>query len=175
MEKVTVFSASNRNDNKTRIFADYCRELLEKEGSEVRFYSLEDLPSEVTHQSIYTHPGNPLQGIVDKFIAPSDRMVFVFPEYNGSFPGILKIFIDAIHPEHFYGKKAALVGISAGRSGNVRGMDHLTNILNYLKVEVYSNKLPISVIGQLINGQDELTDQVTKELLGQQMTGFLKF
>ena len=47
----------------------------------------------------------PIQEIVTK----TDKFIFVIPEYNGSFPGVLKVFIDACSfPESFYEKKAAL-------------------------------------------------------------------
>ncbi|MBK8506337.1 MAG: hypothetical protein IPL46_31525 [Saprospiraceae bacterium] len=51
-------------------------------------------------------------------------------------------------PTDFHGKKARLTGVSTGRVGNLHGMEHLTNILNYLQVVVFLNRLLLSSIHQ---------------------------
>ena len=56
----------------------------------------------------------------------------------------VKSFFDAIPPDTNRGKKVALVGVSSGRAGNLRGMEHLTGVLHYLSMQVMPNKLPIS-------------------------------
>jgi NAD(P)H-dependent FMN reductase len=71
--------------------------------------------------------------------------------------------------------KACLVGVSTGRAGNLRGMEHLTNILNYLKINVYHNKLPISRVDTLMDAQGNLTDADTLKVIDWQLEGFLKF
>jgi NAD(P)H-dependent FMN reductase len=91
------------------------------------------------------------------------------PEYNGSFPGSVKLFIDACtvreYSRNFKDKKAALVGIASGRAGNLRGMDHLTGVLNYLGMTVMPDKLPISSIFKLKNGNGEVTDEDTLKIM----------
>ena len=70
-----------------------------------------------------------------------EKFVFITPEYNGSFPGVLKAFIDGMRfPGTFEGKKCALVGISAGTQGGALAMSHLTDIFNYLGMTVLANK-----------------------------------
>ncbi|MFZ1704134.1 MAG: NAD(P)H-dependent oxidoreductase [Saprospiraceae bacterium] len=92
-------------------------------------------------------------------LIPSNHWIIVVPEYNGSFPGILKVWIDALSTQDakdtFFGKKIGLIGVSSGRSGNVRGLDHLTSILHYLDVNVFPFKLPISSVDSLLlkNGE----------------------
>ena len=54
------------------------------------------------------------------------------------------------------GKKALLTGVSTGRAGNLRGMEHLTGILHYMRVIVHPNKFPISVVDRLFNDQRRL-------------------
>lgn len=104
-----------------------------------------------------------------------DRFVFVIPEYNGSYPGIAKLFLDTINPAIWEGKKAALVGVATGRAGNLRGMDHLTAVLNYLKMEVYSQKIPLSSVHQHLNESGTIALTEYSELLKKQIEGFLKF
>lgn len=117
-----------------------------------------------------------LQEIEEQFLKPSDKFIFILPEYNGSFPGAVKTFIDMCRvPECFYGKKALLTGIADGRAGNLRGMEHFTGILNHMKVVVHPNRLPISVIRQLINDQKELIDEATRKVVHRQLEEFLAF
>jgi len=171
---ITIVSASNRKENSTAHFAQHCKTILEQKGVEHRYFSLEQLPAELSLQSIYEHESSIFKALAEEFIISADKFLFVIPEYNGSFPGILKLFIDGIHPSTFYGKKAALIGIAAGRAGNLRGMDHFTAILNYIQVSVMPQNLPISSIdGILKNG--EIADEACLQLLNQQIDQFIAF
>src|SRR5690606_19694238 len=91
------------------------------------------------------------QKLINWFVTNNHKFIFVVPEYNGSFPGILKLFLDSIPTKFWADKKACLVGVSDGRAGNLRGMEHLTGILQYLKMHVFYNKLPISLINKVMN------------------------
>lgn len=175
MERYTVISATNRPDNKTNFFAIACKKILEKRALKADFFSLLDIPPEFLLPHIYEYDSSPLSPIVEKFISPADKFIFILPEYNGSYPGILKVFIDAILPKHFKGKKALLIGTSSGRAGNLRGMDHLTGVLHYLKVEVYSQKLPISSIDRLMDEEGNITDPLTVKLIEQLIAEFVEF
>ena len=110
-----------------------------------------------------------MQPFIDNFLRSVEKIIVVVPEYNGSIPGYFKLFIDAIHPEFWAEKKAALVGISAGRSGNMRGIDHLTSIFNYLQVEVLSYKINIPSVRNLLDSGIEndlqLAQRVSKQIL----------
>ena len=171
MSDYTIFSSSNRVDNKTKIFAELCRKALENQGVKANVCSLQQLPDDLSSVAMYDFNNSPVAEIVEKYLLPVDKLIFIIPEYNGSFPGILKLFIDAIHPENFKNKKAALIGISSGRSGNIRGLDHLTNILNYLKVDVYHHKIPISSIDDIIN-EGLVTDKQCIDGINELMENF---
>ena len=90
-----------------------------------------------------------------KWLLPADKFIFISPEYNGSIPGVLKCLIDVTDRKVWKGKKALLTGVSKGRAGNLRGMDHLTGIMHYVGTVVHPNKLPISIVDTLFN-EDEL-------------------
>ena len=109
-------------------------------------------------------------------LIPSDKIIFISPEYNGSIPGVLKTLLDlSDYKKVWWGKKALLTGISTGRSGNVRGMEHLTSILNYLKVVVHPNKLAISAVDRLLNGGSTISDSETIDAINTQLDEFIKF
>ena len=73
-------------------------------------------------------------------------------------------------------KKVALVGVSSGRAGNLRGLDHLSALFHHLRAEVYSSKPKLSVIHKLFNDKDDvLDDSDTLKLIQNQINGFLTF
>ncbi len=162
--------------------AEWIYDLVQRHvGNKVQLLKLTDLPDCFISQQMYTESGQD-QGIAEiqrKYMIPADKFWFVFPEYNGGVPGILKLFLDAVSVRDirgtFRGKRACLTGISTGRAGNLRGMDHLSSILNYLQVVVHPNRLPISSISKLQNEDGELDDLSTKHVLTLQMEEFLAF
>ena len=162
---IFVLSGTNRPSSRTRIVAEEVFEYLKKTyNGEVRFYSLEDLPEDLLNKGMFAKNflHEDLKKIQEETLLHTKSWIIISPEYNGSFPGALKLFFDALsnrkYKETFSGKKAGLIGVASGRAGNLRGMDHLTGFLNYLKVTVYPDKLPVSSIEQQIeNGM--LKDQ----------------
>lgn len=71
-------------------------------------------------------------------IKAADGLLFVSPEYNRSFPGVLKNAID--HASRPYGqsawsgKPAGILGASSGAIGTALAQQHLRNVLAYLDV-----------------------------------------
>jgi chromate reductase len=136
---------------------------------------LKDLPANLISSDLYGKRSPEFQKIQDQ-ISASDKFLFVIPEYNGSFPGVLKTFVDACKfPESFKGKKAALVGLSSGKYGNVRGLEHFTGICHYIHLNVLSLRIHISAIDQELNADGELWKEDTVKFTDQQMDLFLNF
>ena len=110
-----------------------------------------------------------------KWLLPAEKYIFISPEYNGSLPGVLKCLIDVSDVKKVWkGKKALLTGVSKGRAGNLRGMDHLTGIMHYVGTVVHPNKLPISIVDTLFN-EDEMGHQETLRVINQQLDEFINF
>jgi NAD(P)H-dependent FMN reductase len=77
-----------------------------------------------------------------------------------------------MHPKEWANKHVCLVGVADGRAGNLRGLEHLTGILHYLKMHVYHNKLPISGVNKMMNGEGGFTEDQMKACVAQ-IEGFL--
>ncbi|MES2590259.1 MAG: NAD(P)H-dependent oxidoreductase [Bacteroidota bacterium] len=155
---ITIISATNRPNSNTHKIATYYLQLIKNRGVEASLLSLEQLPADIAFNEVFNNRSTAFQQILDQYIIPAQKYVIIAPEYNGSFPGILKTFIDAMHPELIRGKKVALVGVSSGRAGNLRGMEHLTGILHYLGLHVHPNKLPVSSVLGLLDEQGNVKD-----------------
>lgn len=179
---ITVFAGTNRKNSRTRLVAEYIYGLLvEQADEEVQFFSLEDLPNDMLHADMYSPEGQSkdLAAIQDEYMIPTTKFYFVVPEYNGGIPGVFKAFLDACSIREYAGtfkgnKKAALTGVSSGRAGAARGMEYMTGFLNYLTIQVLPNKLPVSQIETLVEG-NEITDEGAKAAIQAQVSQFLEF
>lgn len=165
----TIIAGTDRKDSKTLRVAQYYRALLLQKGVDpVELLSLEGIGVETRSQHFLD--------IEERILVPTERFVLVMPEYNGSFPGILKLLIDHSDIKRvWWHKKAMLVGLADGRAGNLRGLDHMTNILNYLKMQVFWNKVPISRVGDEVDEAGYLVNEATRKAVEEQVMGFLSF
>jgi NAD(P)H-dependent FMN reductase len=148
---------------------------MEKQGVVPKFFSLEQLSPDMKFIDLYGEHSEKFQQLLEEYIIPAEKFVFIVPEYNGSFPGILKLFIDAVHPDINRGKKSALVGVSSGRAGNLRGLDQLTGVLHYLGIYVHPNKIPISSVLGLLDEQGHIKEENTIKVLNKQIQEFLNW
>ena len=173
---ITIISGSNRLGNQTHKVATYYYERLRLKAPDTQFFSLEDLPTGFLYPHMYESKHPDFLAIEKKFLIPADKFVFVLPEYNGSFPGVLKAFIDACEVKAcFQRKKAALVGISSGKSGNQRGLDHLTAVLHHLRMLVSPDRLYLSHVEEELNEAGHLFLSGTLQRVEKQMDAVLTF
>lgn len=171
---ICVVTGTNRPQSNSEVVSrKYC-EILSEFGEEATQLDLISLPHDFVFADMYGQRTEAMQDIINHYIVPAEKFVFVIPEYNGGFPGILKSFLDAVPPATFHGKKAALIGLSSGKAGSLRGMDQFTNVLNYLKVNVYHAKPKLSSIEEiLVDGK--LQHKPSIEWLRTQAEGFIDF
>ncbi|RYD56275.1 MAG: NADPH-dependent oxidoreductase [Sphingobacteriales bacterium] len=165
---ITIISGTNRKDSMTLKVAKLYYNMMSQRADDVQLLTLEDL-------NVWDRSAE-LIATEERLLIPSEKFVFVMPEYNGSFPGILKLMLDNSDIKKcWWYKKAMLVGVADGRAGNLRGMEHMTNILHYLRVNVLYNKVPISRINDEINEAGDILKPATELVIIQQIEEFLKF
>lgn len=172
----TVIAATNRPDSQTYKVAKIYFDLMKKEGLDVKLLNLEGLMGSVIHADMYEQSTGLMKELQDEYLIPANKFVVVCPEYNGSFSGIFKLLIDASDvKECWYDKKACLVGVAAGRAGNLRGMDHLTNVFGHVRVNVHWNKVPLSRIDQELTPEGTFANEGTLNVLRRQLQMFIEF
>lgn len=165
---ITIISGTNRKDSRTiQVATHYYRFLKQKEDN-VRLVSLEGID--------VLARGPQLLKLEEELLIPSEKFIFIMPEYNGSFPGVLKAMLDNTDIRKcWWHKKALLVGVADGRGGNLRGIEHMTNILHYLKMNVHYNKLPLSRINEEMDEEGNFLHQRTLHTIAEQLDGFLLY
>lgn len=165
---VTIISGTNRQGSNTRKVANYYYNILKEELDDVHFVSLEDYE---THQRT-----EEFINLEKNILIPSQTFIFFFPEYNGSYPGVLKSLIDNSDiRKAWWHKKAMLVGIADGRGGNLRGLDQFSNVLHYLKILVHPNKLPLSKISNELDTEGIFKNDLTKAEVRKQIDDLINF
>jgi NAD(P)H-dependent FMN reductase len=164
----TIISATNRIGSHTEKVAKQYQKLLKGKNIDSKLFSLKNL-NVLEKNSDFLQAEN-------EFLIPAQKFIFIMPEYNGTFPGVLKAMIDIsdIKKSWWY-KKALLVGLSTGRAGNLRGMDQITSVLNYMKMIVHHDKLPISVIDKVMDDDGTITNKNTLQAINQQLNEFINF
>lgn len=162
-----IISGTNRRESFTLRVAELYQSILKNKNIEAPVLSLIGLDLLERNPSVLE--------LEKKWLLPAEKYIFISPEYNGSIPGVLKCLIDVSDTKKVWkGKKALLTGVSKGRAGNLRGMDHLTGIMHYVGTIVHPNKLPISIVDTLFN-EEEMGHQETLRVINQQLDEFINF
>ncbi len=170
---ITIIVGTNAESGTTRAVAATYENLLNERKVPHQLCDLKDIPRDIISPDMYYNRSADFVKFQEQYLVPTDKYIIVIPEYNGGIPGIFKLMMDCSDiTKSWWGKQACLTGVSAGRSGNLRGLDTLTNYLNYLKVDVFKNKIPISKVDELVK-DGKLTDQGTIDVISEQIDAFL--
>jgi chromate reductase len=179
---ITIISGSNRKNNLTMHFASYVYKYLQDISDvKINFIDLSKIEGLIINEGMYDKGSqlSIIKRLQDDYIIPAEKFWFFVPEYNGSYPGVVKVILDAMsvreHRQSFGEKKACITGIASGRAGNLRGMDHLADVLNHLGMYVHPNKNPISSVYQFIDKEKGLIGEAVTSGLERQALELLKF
>ncbi|RZK38764.1 MAG: NADPH-dependent oxidoreductase [Pedobacter sp.] len=172
---VTIISGTNRPNSNTLKLAKYYQNQLEQKGLKTNLLDLQDLPASLIGTDLYGQRSEAFQKI-QNLVTETTKFLFVIPEYNGSFPGVLKTFIDACSfPGSFYEKKACLVGLSSGKYGNIRGIDHFNGVCGYLHLHVMPLRLHIANIKNELDENGQLHKEDTLKFTNEQIEKFINY
>jgi len=165
---LTIISATGRQHGNSKKVAKHYWEQLKARGVDCQFLALDEFP--------YANWGETLSEIQSKFLMPASCFLIVMPEYNGSYPGVLKLMIDESDvAKCWHHKKVMLTGISTGRAGNLRGMEHLTGSLLHMKMFIHPNRLPISMVDRHLDEAGNINDEATLHAISAQIDQLMSF
>lgn len=165
---ITIIAGTNRKDSYTKKVAKEYRRFLSDQNMESQIFSLDEHDTHIRNDAFVQAE--------ETYLKTAERFIFILPEYNGSYPGVLKMMIDNSDVSKvWWHKKALLTGVSTGRAGNLRGMEHITGSLLHMKMLVHPNRLPVSVVNTLMNEDDIFTDEAAIRSVKTQIGEFLSF
>ncbi len=170
-----ILVGTNRPHSRSAQVAEYIKPFYEKQGQEVKVMNLIDVGLDDVKTGSYGDGAKPeaMVNAVDELLE-SDGLVVIVPEYNGSYPGALKYFIDHWkYPDSFEHRPVAFIGLG-GRFGGLRPVEHLQQVFGYRNAFMYPDRVFLTnIFGILKEGQ--VTDTVMADLLMTQAQGFCRF
>ena len=173
---ITIIVGTNRRDSVSQLIGIQYSEILKEQNVDANVLNLRDLPSDFIKSALYENIGKNEQfNTIRELMNQSQKFVFVIPEYNGSFPGVLKAFIDGLdRSKALMDKKCALIGLSAGGQGAGLALSHFTDILNYCGTNVLAYKLRIPNIGDSMT-DNKITDELFLSKINKQAQKLIEF
>ncbi|GAB2954101.1 hypothetical protein GCM10027048_19290 [Hymenobacter coalescens] len=174
---ITIVAGTNRRNSRARRISDLYAAQLREFGAQAQILDLTDLPADFTVTALYDNAGShPAFNQLVDLASGAEKLVFVVPEYNCSYPGVLKAFIDGLpYPGGIRNKKAALVGLSSGAQGGLLALSHLSDVLMYLGTAVLPLRVRLPNIEASLTTTGELHNPLFEQLLREQAEQFLQF
>jgi len=174
MKKIHILSSTDRPGSNALKVSNYVKVFMD-DKADIELFSLKDFPYTDVVGGKYGEKIDSVTSFNDSFL-DADGFLFVVPEYNGGFPGVLKVFIDYLpFPDAMYKMPVSFIGEAAGSFGALRPVEHLQQILSYRKALIYSERMFISGVGQNFDRESGLKSEMLQGLLEDQLNGFITF
>jgi NAD(P)H-dependent FMN reductase len=174
MNRVLVFAGSIRTDSLNRKLAAQAARELRAAGVETTLADLRDYPMPLYDGDLESTHGLPERARAFKeLVKAHDAVVIASPEYNGSFPALVKNVIDWISRKEggegrlaaFLDKRAALLSASPGPGGGQRGLRHLRELLEMIGVTVIPEQLTVPKAFEAFDAEGRLARAADGEQL----------
>ncbi|NNM33859.1 MAG: NAD(P)H-dependent oxidoreductase, partial [Gemmatimonadetes bacterium] len=144
-------------------------------GQDVDLMDLAEMSGDFLLPTAYKERPPKVQAMVDRFLA-ADGVVFVVPEYNGSYPGAVKLFIDMLpYPQGFDRRACAFVGLAAGEFRGLRAVEHLQQVAGYRMAHIYPRRCFIGRSYSQFDEDGRIKDPELDIRLKDQARGFVEF
>ncbi len=172
---ILIISGTNRPGSNALKIARVIERHYQAIQAQAEVLSLAELPREMFEPTAYaTKP--PAIVELQRRVLDARGLHVVSPEYNGSFPGVLKYFIDMLKfPESFEHKPVAFVGEAAGIWGGLRPVEQLQAIFGYRNAYQYPDRVFIPGVSQKLDASGKMIDPAIDERLAKQAAGFAAF
>ena len=163
--KILVLAGSTRQGSVNRQLAREATEALRQAGVDATFADLREYPMPIYDGDLEAASGLPPAAHTLKDLARNaDGFAIVSPEYNGSYPAVLKNAIDWMsRPEPgdgplevFRGKPAAVLSASPGPGGGARVLKQLRELLEMMRMKVTPHAVSVARSGEAFDATGHL-------------------
>jgi len=171
---IEIISGTDRPGSRSRQLATFIHSFFQELNRPAGILDLATLPLQYLHGAGYDQTQlKDLSHAVER-VNRAQGLVLVIPEYNGSFPGALKHFIDYWKfPDTFEGRPVAFVGLG-GRFGGLRAVEQMQQVFSYRNGYLFPQRVFLMNVQNLIK-DGQLVDSTMIELLKTQARDFSKF
>lgn len=170
---IEIISGTDRPNSNSRKISGIIESQYRELGAKAQVLDLCSLDFKEVSGGPYGQASGTFKAAIDR-IDSASGVVLVIPEYNGSYPGALKHFIDYWqYPLSFEHRPVAYVGVGH-RWGGLRPVEHMQQVFGYRNAYNFPNRVFVSNVSKtLVDGK--LTDPMTVELLDIQCREFVQF
>ena len=174
--KITIISSSTRNGRVSHRIALALEKKIAFVGHDAVVIDLLelDLPRFSERYSHLPEKPQHWEDILQTLLA-SDGMIFLTPEYNGSFSSGMKNFIDVFAKEGFRGKPISVATGSSGAKGGIRAAYQLQQVILSLFAYPMPQMLTVENMQDRFDETGEITDDEFKPRFERYVTTFLDF
>jgi chromate reductase len=173
--RILGFAGSLRRDSYNKILLRAAAKLL-PESAQLEVFDIRGVPLYDQDTEEWGIPG-----IVQRFkekIESADAILITTPEYNHSYPGVLKNAIDWASRPHghnsFDGKPVAVMSAAPGMFGGVAAQDQLKQVLLALNMHVVAQPAVIvASVDRKLDLNNELIDADAKQFMRKLLTNLV--
>ncbi len=180
MAKILFFAGSARKQSTTKKLSKAAFKMAEEKGIDATFVDLRDYPMPLYDGDLEDEQGMPENAKkLKKLFVEHDGFFIVSPEYNSSYPPLLKNVVDWISRsdgedlgEPYKGKTMAIAASSPGGLGGMRVLVPLRMLFGNLGVHVVPSQVSVNYVTKAfdensmlaIDNQRNLMDATLDEL-----------
>jgi chromate reductase len=170
-KKVLAVAGSTRDDSLNKKLVVEAANLARQAGARVTVVDLKDYSLPFYDGDLEAKSGMPQKAQeLRQLMIQSDAIFIASPEYNGSLSAVLKNAIDwasrnekgGPSREAFQGKKFAIMSVSPGQGGGVRGLAHLRTIIESVGGTLLPGQVVVKNGSTAFDESGQLVDQTVK-------------
>ena len=149
---IEIVAGTDRRASRTLQVANIIQSYFQELKTSSQILDLASLPMVHLHTARYDQRELKEMGEAVERINQAQGLMMIIPEYNGSFPGALKHFIDHWKfPDSFEGRPISFIGLG-GRFGGLRAVEQMQQVFSYRDAFIFPQRT------FLINVQNILKD-----------------
>ncbi len=163
MAKILAFSGSLRAASLNRKLLKLAASELREAGAEVTIIDLNDYELPFYNQELQDGGFPEASDKLRELVEAHDAVLIVTPEYNFSFPAVVKNVLDWLsryRPQPFGGKHGLLMSASPGLVGGNRGLWALRVPLECMGVHVHPNMFSLAQANKAFADDGTLAEDV---------------
>jgi NAD(P)H-dependent FMN reductase len=158
--QIVILSSSTRLNRQSHRVALALKQYIEREG--IHTADVIDLAAyqfPIMEEVLSRHP-NPPDGLSDfsQRTSEADAVLFVSPEYNGSYTAALKNAVDYLKENEFSKKVVGVVSVTSGALGGIRGALAMQQLVLGIGGFAIPQMLTVGLVAQRFDEEGNLID-----------------
>jgi len=173
---IEIIVCTNRLGSNSLKVAKLVSSKLNEMGTKAQILELSNIDWSELNTNTYGEDNRPesMNALVER-VNKADGLYLICPEYNGSYPGVVKTFIDYwSYPKSFEKRPVCFIGLG-GIFGGLRPVEHLQHVFGYRNAFIYPERVFLQNVWSILNDKGEITDKLMADLVDVQAKNFIKF